>query len=200
MKTAYFGMDALADCLEVLLQGGHEVIKIFTTEGDAYDHTEKICAFAREHGIPLQQTCVTKQEIDALQQAGAELTVTAGYPWKIPVTDAFMQVNLHPAYLPEGRGPWPMPVAILRKPLIRMVFGEEVIEREETISIRKYGPIKMSIAILVVHTLFLVIYTAADGAGTRPFWFNAARVAASLVPGYVLSLIVSGVLLPDKRK
>ncbi len=93
-----------------------------------------------------------------------------------------------------------VPVAILRKPLIRMVFGEEVIEREETISIRKYGPIKMSIAILVVHTLFLVIYTAADGAGTRPFWFNAARVAASLVPGYVLSLIVSGVLLPDKRK
>lgn len=114
MKTAYFGIDALADCLEVLLQGGHEVIKIFTTEGDAYDHTEKICTFARKHGIPLQQTCVTKQDIDALLQAGAELTVTAGYPWKIPVTDAFMQVNLHPAYLPEGRGPWPMPVAILR--------------------------------------------------------------------------------------
>ena len=37
MKTAYFGIDALADCLEVLLQGGHEVIKIFTTEGDAYE-------------------------------------------------------------------------------------------------------------------------------------------------------------------
>lgn len=114
MKTAYFGMDALADCLEVLLQGGHEVIKIFTTEGDAYDRTERICSLARERGIPLQKTRVSEQDTDALREAGAELTVTAGYPWKIPVTDAFMQVNLHPALLPEGRGPWPMPTAILR--------------------------------------------------------------------------------------
>ena len=107
-------MDALADCLEVLLQGGHEVIKIFTTEGDAYDRTERICSLARERGIPLQKTRVSEQDTDALREAGAELTVTAGYPWKIPVTDAFMQVNLHPALLPEGRGPWPMPTAILR--------------------------------------------------------------------------------------
>lgn len=114
MKTAYFGIDALADCLNTLLQGGHEVVKIFTTEGDAYDRTEKICAIARERAIPLQKTRVSKQDIDALQEAGVELTVTAGYPWKIPVTNAFMQVNLHPALLPEGRGPWPMPIAILR--------------------------------------------------------------------------------------
>lgn len=114
MKIAYFGIDALADCLKVLLQSEHEVIRIFTTEGDSYDRTEKICALSREYGIPLQKTRVTKQDINALVQAGAELTVTAGYPWKISVTDAFMQVNLHPAFLPEGRGPWPMPVAILR--------------------------------------------------------------------------------------
>lgn len=114
MKTAYFGIDALADCLKVLLDGGHEVVKIFTAEGDAYDRTEEICSAARERGIPLQETRVSRQDIDALREAGVELTVTAGYPWKIPVTDSFMQVNLHPAFLPEGRGPWPMPTAILR--------------------------------------------------------------------------------------
>ena len=114
MKTAYFGIDALADCLEVLLRDGHQVVKIFTTEGDAYDRVEKICAIARARGIPVQNTRVSEQDIAQLLEAGVELTVTAGYPWKIPVTDALMQVNLHPALLPEGRGPWPMPVAILR--------------------------------------------------------------------------------------
>ena len=113
MKTAYFGIDALADCLEVLLKNGDTVVKIFTTEGDAYDSVERVCKIAQAHGIPLQSTRVTKHDIEALCEAGVELTVTAGYPWKIPVTDTFMQINLHPALLPEGRGPWPMPVAIL---------------------------------------------------------------------------------------
>lgn len=114
MKTAYFGIDALSDCLEVLLQNGCEVVRIFTTEGDEYDRVEKICAIARERGIPVQKTRVLKGDIEALKEAGVSLTVTAGYPWKIPVTEAFLQVNVHPACLPEGRGPWPMPVAILR--------------------------------------------------------------------------------------
>lgn len=113
MKTAYFGMDALADCLEVLLQGGHEVIKFYDGRG-CLCRTERTVPWLGERGIPLQKTRVSEQDTDALRETGAELTVTAGYPWKIPVTDAFMQVNLHPALLPEGRGPWPMPTAILR--------------------------------------------------------------------------------------
>ena len=113
MKTAYFGIDALADCLEVLLRDGHEVVRIFTTEVDEYDRTDRICAIADRQGIAVQKTRVSQQDIADLRDIGVELTVTAGYPWKIPVTDAFMQVNLHPALLPEGRGPWPMPVAIL---------------------------------------------------------------------------------------
>ena len=114
MKVAYFGIDALAECLEYLLASGHEVIKIFTTDGDDYDRTERIRALAEEFEIPVQTTRVKEDELLCLQRAGAALTVTAGYPWKIPVTDALMQVNLHPAYLPRGRGAWPMPVAILR--------------------------------------------------------------------------------------
>ena len=114
MKVAYFGIDALAECLEYLLASGHEVIKIFTTDGDDYDRTERIRALAEEFEIPVQTTRVKEDELLCLQRAGAALTVTAGYPWKIPVTDALMQVNLHPAYLPRGRGAWPMPAAILR--------------------------------------------------------------------------------------
>ena len=84
MKTAYFGMDALADCLEVLLQGGHEVIKIFTTEGDAYDRTERICSLARERGIPLQKTRVSEQDTDALREAGQNLPSPRGILGKSP--------------------------------------------------------------------------------------------------------------------
>ena len=99
MKVAYFGIDALAECLEYLLASGHEVIKIFTTDGDDYDRTERIRALAEEFEIPVQTTRVKEDELLCLQRAGAALTVTAGYPWKIPVTDdsTLTSVRIHMA-------------------------------------------------------------------------------------------------------
>ena len=51
-----------------------------------------------------------------------------------------------------------------------------------------------------MQSIFLLIYIVADGAGTRPFWFNAARFGASLAAGYVLAMTVAKVLLPEDRK
>ena len=42
------------------------------------------------------------------------MLIVAGYPWKIPVSEKIRQLNIHPAYLPIGRGSWPMLVAIQR--------------------------------------------------------------------------------------
>lgn len=93
-----------------------------------------------------------------------------------------------------------LPVAFLRMPLIRLIFGEDLISRKEDFTVRKNGMGKVTLAILLVQALFLLLYIWADGAGTRPFWFNAVRFGASLLTGYLAALAVIGVLAPDTRK
>ena len=87
-----------------------------------------------------------------------------------------------------------VPVALLRRPIIRFIFGDEIFSRKEDISIRKHGVPKMSFAILLAQSLFLVIYIWADSAGMRPFSFNLLRFILSLLPGWLLSLPFSSIL------
>ena len=93
-----------------------------------------------------------------------------------------------------------LPVAILRKPIIRAFFGEDLITRQDNFSVSKYGFAKVSAAMLSVILLYLVIYIILDGAGTKDTWFNFMRGAISLVASYLVSLIVINTLTPDDRK
>ena len=93
-----------------------------------------------------------------------------------------------------------LPVAFIRMPLIRLIFGEDLISRKEDFTVRKNGIGKVTLAILLVQALFLLLYIWADGAGTRPFWFNALRFSASLAAGYAAAIIVIDALAPDSRK
>lgn len=92
-----------------------------------------------------------------------------------------------------------VPVALLRKPIISLVFGEEVFARGEDISIKSQGILPMSVAFIMAGAVFLIIYVWADGAGTRPFWFSLARFGASLVAGFILSLLTADLLSPEKN-
>lgn len=114
VKAAYFGMDTLQNCIELLLERGIEIIKLFSFPGDSYDATEGIRGFAHVRGIPVSTMPVTEEEIRQLEQEGVELCVVGGYPWRIPVCGSMRQINIHPSFLPMGRGPWPMPVSILQ--------------------------------------------------------------------------------------
>lgn len=113
-KIIYFGLDALICCLHFIKWRGLEVVKIFTFPDDDYDKTEALSAFAKENNIPISYSKPTEDELLALRDSGARLMVVGGYPWKIPVIPDMYQVNIHPSLLPVGRGPWPMPTAILR--------------------------------------------------------------------------------------
>ena len=93
-----------------------------------------------------------------------------------------------------------VPVAFVRKEVIRLVFGGELFARKEDFSVHKNGFGEILLAILMVQALFLLVYIWADGAGTRPFTFEAIRFGASLAAGVVVSLMVVGVLAPDTRK
>lgn len=93
-----------------------------------------------------------------------------------------------------------VPVALLRKPVIRIFFGNEIIERGSSISLKKSGAAKVSAALFICLAVFLSLYIILDGAGTRPVWFNLTRAGLSLVANLILSLIVANILTPDDRK
>ena len=93
-----------------------------------------------------------------------------------------------------------LPVAILRKPLIRLFFGEDLITRKDSFSFRKNGAAKVNAAVFTALFIFLFTYIILDGAGTRPAWFNIARGSASLVCSWLLSIIAVNTLAPDDRK
>ena len=93
-----------------------------------------------------------------------------------------------------------VPVALARKPIARIFFGEDLLARKDSFSFNKYGVAKISAAILSSLAIFLGIYIMLDGAGTRPVLFNLGYFGASLLCNWVLCLIVTNILTPDDRK
>ncbi len=93
-----------------------------------------------------------------------------------------------------------VPVAFARKEIIRLILGGELFARKEDFTLRKNGFVPVALAVFIVQALFLAIYIWADGAGTRPFSFNAIRFGVSLAAGVLVSLLVVDILAPDTRK
>ncbi len=93
-----------------------------------------------------------------------------------------------------------IPVALARKGIIRIFFGEDLITRKDSFSFNKYGTAKVSAALIISIALFLGVYVILDGAGTRPQWFNWAYFGASLLCNWPLALLVTHILTPDDRK
>lgn len=92
-----------------------------------------------------------------------------------------------------------VPVALVRHPILKMVIGAEVLDKNDRLNIRTTGPGKVLLATGLATALFLIIYILADGAGARPAWFNAVRFAASLACDTALALLVVHVMNPDVR-
>lgn len=92
-----------------------------------------------------------------------------------------------------------VPVATTRFTVIRLIFGEDTINRNEDISIKKNGIVKISVAILIAQAVFFIIYIWADGAGTRPLWFNLARFAVSMAASYIIALITAHLLTSPSK-
>lgn len=93
-----------------------------------------------------------------------------------------------------------VPVALFRRTFIRIFLGEDIINRNEDFSFRKNGIAKVSLVMFVSILLFFGIYVLADGAGTRPAWFCAVKVAASSVASYIVSLLAVSILTSKDRQ
>lgn len=93
-----------------------------------------------------------------------------------------------------------VPVAVMRKPLIRFFLGEDIITRSDGFSIRKNGVGKIFMLLLLSTAIFLGIYIFLDGAGTRPLWFIMTRFGASMACNCILAVIITNILTVDDRK
>ena len=91
-------------------------------------------------------------------------------------------------------------MAYARNGIIGLIFGPELFARKEDFSVGRCGFGKVAMALFLSLLIFLVIYIWADGAGTRPLWFNGLRLGASLAASFVVSLLTLGALAPDPRK
>ncbi len=113
-KVVYLGFDLMYPALETLLKEGADVIRIYTCPCDnVTEFNVKIIELAEENHIPYTMEKITGQDLEELEAAGCELLVCAGYNYRVPVTDVFPMVNIHPAPLPYCRGAWPMPLILL---------------------------------------------------------------------------------------
>ena len=93
-----------------------------------------------------------------------------------------------------------VPVALVRHPIIRMVFGESLLTRREDFTVQSHGLAKVLLALLMAQAVFLAIYIWADNAGMRPFWFGLARFSASLPAGMLVSAFTFNVLAADQHR
>lgn len=92
-----------------------------------------------------------------------------------------------------------VPVAFAKRWIIQLIFGEEVFVRGENITVKRQGLPKMILATMIVTAIFLALYIWADGAGTRPLWFNAVKFAASLVSCTLISIFIENLLEAENR-
>ena len=92
-----------------------------------------------------------------------------------------------------------VPVAFTRRFLVRLIFGSEVIVRQEDISMHKHGIADVLIIMLTANLIFLTFYIWTDSAGMRPTWFNILKDGISLVASTLVSMLLFPVLTSDGR-
>lgn len=114
MKIAYLGIDLLGSALRAALEEGCQILRVFTCPADnVTEFNTGVIETAARLGVPATLERIAPDDLRALSDAGCELLLCAGYYYRVPLTDAFPMVNLHPAPLPDCRGPWPMPLILM---------------------------------------------------------------------------------------
>ncbi|MBQ2522087.1 MAG: hypothetical protein II537_05230 [Bacteroidales bacterium] len=92
-----------------------------------------------------------------------------------------------------------LPVAYARTWILRLIFGADFFDREEDLSLRRNGFWPVLLAVFLATLLFFLIYVQADGAGTRPLWFNLLRTLLSTLVSTFLSLFTVNLFSPERQ-
>jgi methionyl-tRNA formyltransferase len=118
MRFAITGCDRYARVFEEFVAAGWTPVKLFSAQPvNRLSANEHVISLARRHGCPVQFTRMGETDLDDLAQRGCEALIVASYDWRIPHwrDKLHYAVNFHPSPLPLGRGPYPLPRAILEQ-------------------------------------------------------------------------------------
>ncbi len=117
MKFVYCGYDFMLGIVHRLMKDGHEPVGLFTFPCDnIFNFNRETDALGKKLDIPVHFEKPRGADIDAMKDKGAEIFIAAGYLYKIPDTAPAYGVNVHPAFLPKGRGLMPIPFILLDHP------------------------------------------------------------------------------------
>jgi len=99
-----------------LLDEGHELLGIFSFDCDnVFNFNHECQALAQTCSAPFILSQAEDFHLTGFLEKGAEVFLSAGYPYKIPKIDETQAygVNIHPTYLPHARGLMPIPRIIM---------------------------------------------------------------------------------------
>lgn len=116
MRFAITATDRYIGVLQGFMERGWRPLKLFAAPVDERVHRNRaIIDYASRLSLDIQQTRLDEASLRALQDAGCEALIVASYPWRIGDWRPFLKyaINFHPSPLPYGRGPYPLPGAIL---------------------------------------------------------------------------------------
>ncbi len=117
MKFVYCGYDFMLGIVHRLVEDGHEPVGLFTFPCDnIFNFNRETEALGKKLNIPVHFEKPHREDISAMIARGAEVFIAAGYLYKIPDTTPAYGINVHPAFLPKGRGLMPLPFILLDHP------------------------------------------------------------------------------------
>lgn len=118
MRFAITVTDRYLGVFQALVERGWTPLKVFTTAVDGrLHHHAAVLEYARQLSLEVQISRLSTDNLRQLATQGCETLVVASYAWRIPSWREHLRyaVNFHPSPLPRGRGPYPLPAAILEQ-------------------------------------------------------------------------------------
>ncbi len=90
-----------------------------------------------------------------------------------------------------------LPVAACRRIVVRLVFGAEIYFLGENLSYKRHGWVKFLLGILLMTSVFLIVYILLDSAGTRALWIDILKFICSLALSTIISMYVVSILCSE---
>lgn len=90
-----------------------------------------------------------------------------------------------------------VPVGLVRSLVVSIVFGNEKSARGEEITVDRLGIPKISLASLILCSLYFIVFVWADSAGTASFWSALLRIILSVLVSTPVCVFAARLLRPS---